>query len=167
MPLDQNPQKTVGRLFNVCVRIFCAPNATILLVYLPAEIKMSFIWKDGFFLPKSASSVSRSLAHLAKQSSSVYTTIFVRWKNKTNYLCQISYELSVTIHEISTSWRKKNVKWRILYKRFKHKRNNAMLINMMVETTLLNILKVKTDVDIEVIKRYLFATQNSLKVIIC
>ena len=25
----------VRRLFNVCVRVFCAPNATILLVYIP------------------------------------------------------------------------------------------------------------------------------------
>ena len=48
------------------------PNATILLVYIPAKIKISFIWKDDFFLPKSASSVSRS--------------IFVRRKDKTSYL---------------------------------------------------------------------------------
>ena len=26
----------VHRLFNVCVRVFCAPHATILLVYIPA-----------------------------------------------------------------------------------------------------------------------------------
>ena len=32
----------VRQLFNVSVRIFCAPNATILLVYIPAKIKMSF-----------------------------------------------------------------------------------------------------------------------------
>ena len=30
-------------LFNVYVRVFCAPNATMLLVYIPAKIKMSFI----------------------------------------------------------------------------------------------------------------------------
>ena len=35
------------------------PNATILLVYITAKIKMSFTWKDDF-LPKSASPVSRS-----------------------------------------------------------------------------------------------------------
>ena len=39
----------VRRLFNICVRVFCAPNATILLVYMPAKIKMSFIWKDDIF----------------------------------------------------------------------------------------------------------------------
>ena len=35
VPLDQNPHQTVTR--------DCAPNATILLVYIPAKIKMSFI----------------------------------------------------------------------------------------------------------------------------
>ena len=29
----------VRRLFNVCVRVFCAPNATILLVYIPAILR--------------------------------------------------------------------------------------------------------------------------------
>ena len=33
----------VRRLFNVCVPVFCAPNATILLVYITAKIKMTFI----------------------------------------------------------------------------------------------------------------------------
>ena len=37
---------------NVCVWVFCAPNATILLVYIPINIKMSFIWKDDFFFAK-------------------------------------------------------------------------------------------------------------------
>ena len=31
------------RHFNLCVQVFCTPNATILLVYIPAKIKMSFI----------------------------------------------------------------------------------------------------------------------------
>ena len=53
----------ISQLFKVCVRVFCAPNATILPVYIPAKIKMSFIWKDDFFLSKSAFSVSRSQAH--------------------------------------------------------------------------------------------------------
>ena len=52
-------------------------------------------WK--IFLPKSASSVSRSQAHLAKCCSSVYLTIFVRRKEKL-IICQIGHELSVTIH---------------------------------------------------------------------
>ena len=48
MPLDQNLHQKY---------------ATILLHNIPANIKMSFIWKDDFFLPKSALSVSRSQAH--------------------------------------------------------------------------------------------------------
>ena len=60
MPLDQNPHQTVTRLFNLCVRVFCVSNVTVLLVYISAKIKMSFIWKDDCFLPNSASSVSRS-----------------------------------------------------------------------------------------------------------
>ena len=75
----------VLRLFTVSVRVFCAPNASILLVYIPAKIKMSFIRKDDFFLPKSSSSVSRSQVYLAKRCLSVYTTIFVRREDKTNY----------------------------------------------------------------------------------
>ena len=52
--LDQKPAPNsdsfrVRRLFNVLVQVFCAPNATILLVYIPAKIKISFIWKDNFF----------------------------------------------------------------------------------------------------------------------
>ena len=31
-------------------------------------------------------------------------------------ICQIKHELNVTIHEISTNWQQKNVRWRILYK---------------------------------------------------
>ena len=48
---------------------------------------MNFICRnDFFFLPQSASSVSRSQAHIAKRCSSVCTTIFVWRKDKTNYL---------------------------------------------------------------------------------
>ena len=40
----------ISRLFKVCVRVFYAPNETILLVYIPGKIKMSFIWKDEIFV---------------------------------------------------------------------------------------------------------------------
>ena len=55
----------VRRFFNVSVRVFCVPNEIILPVYIPANIKMSFIWKGDFFLTKSASSVSRSQTHFS------------------------------------------------------------------------------------------------------
>ena len=35
--------------FNLCVRVFCATNVTIWLVYIPTRIKMSFICKYDFF----------------------------------------------------------------------------------------------------------------------
>ena len=84
----------VRRLFNVCVLVFCAPNATILLVYIPAKIKMSFI------LPKSASSLSRNVVQAYTQPYSFGGRIKL-------IIYQIRRELSVTVHEISTRWKKK------------------------------------------------------------
>ena len=49
--------------------VFCALNATILLVYITAKIKMSFVWEDVFF-----SSVSRLQAHLAKRKRIGWST---------------------------------------------------------------------------------------------
>ena len=54
IPLDQNPHQRLTRFGCVgfsmyACGFFCAPNATILLVYILAKIKMSFIWKDDFF----------------------------------------------------------------------------------------------------------------------
>ena len=70
-------------------------------------IEMSFIWKDDFFC-QNQHLLLRSQAHLAKRSSSVYTTIFVRRKDKL-IICKIRHELSVTIHELSSSWQKKTL----------------------------------------------------------
>ena len=89
------------RLFNVCVRVFCVPNATILLVYIPAKIKMSFIWKDDFFLTKSTSSVSRSVA-IFPSVVQVYTQPNSFGGRIKLIICQIR-QLSVSVHEISIS----------------------------------------------------------------
>ena len=40
----------VRRLFNVCVRVFYAPNEAILLVYIPAKVKMSLRPQVSFVL---------------------------------------------------------------------------------------------------------------------
>ena len=61
MSLDQNLHQKLTRFG--CVGF----STTILLVFTSIKIKMSFIWKDEFFLPKSVTSVSRSQAHLAKR----------------------------------------------------------------------------------------------------
>ena len=89
----------VRRLFNVCVRVFCAPNATILFIYIPDKIKWASSEKMIFFLPKSSSSVSRS--------QTIYPSVIRSAEGKTNYLSyHIRHELGVTVHEISTSWKK-------------------------------------------------------------
>ena len=76
----------VRRLFNVSMPVFCAPNATILLVYTPAKIKMSFIWRDDFFfLPKTAKVMS--------QYFSVYTQPYSFDGSIKLILCQIRHEL--------------------------------------------------------------------------
>ena len=64
--------------------------------------------KRRFFLPKSASSISPSQAYLAKRCSSVYTTIFVRRNDKTNYLSNRTW--AKDYHS-----RNKYVRWRTLY----------------------------------------------------
>ena len=75
----------VRRLFNVCVQVFFASNASIFFVYVPAKIKMSFIWKDDFFAKISI--IYKSICRdISQHCSSVYTTLFVRQKDKTNYL---------------------------------------------------------------------------------
>ena len=88
-------------LFNVCVRVFCAPNSKILLVYIPAKIKMSFIWKDDFFFVKTGvfcKSIADSLPSVVQAHTQPYS-FGGRIKL---IICQIRHELSVTIHEIST-----------------------------------------------------------------
>ena len=109
-PLSKAKRHWVRRLFNVCVQVFCAPNATILFVYIPAKIEMSFIWKDDFFCAKIGifcKSITGPLSEAKTQPSYSFSG---RIKL---IICQIRHELSVTIHEISSSWKK--VRWRTLY----------------------------------------------------
>ena len=86
----------VRRLFNVCVRVFCARNGAILLVYIPAKIKMSLIWKDDFFAKIGIPSVIQA-----------YTQPYSFDGRIKLIICQTRHELSVTIYEISTSWKEK------------------------------------------------------------
>ena len=72
----------VRRLSNVCVRVFCVPNATI----LPPVSKLASSEKMIFFFAK-IGIFCKSICHnISQHCSSVCTTIFVRRKNKTNYL---------------------------------------------------------------------------------
>ena len=91
----------VRRLFNVCVLVFSAPNATIFLVYIPAKIKMSFIWKDDFFCHDFHSNVAIFLSVVQ-----AYTQPYSFGGRIKLIICQIRHELSATIHEISISLKK-------------------------------------------------------------
>ena len=84
--------------FNVCVGVFCVPNATILFVYIHAKIKMSFFWnaKIGIFCK---SSKKGPLSEACTQPYSFDGRIKL-------IMCQIRHELSVTIHKIFTRWKK-------------------------------------------------------------
>ena len=118
MPLHQNPHQTVARFgcigcINICVRVFCDPEATILLVYIPFKIKMSFIYKDNFFFAK-IGIFCKSIADSLPSVVQAYTQSYSFGERIKLIICQIRHELSVNILEISTSW-KKNVRWRILY----------------------------------------------------
>ena len=63
-----------------------------------------------FFLPKSASSVSRSQAHIASVVQACIQSYSFVGRIKL-IICQIRHELSVTIHQL----KKKNVRWQTLY----------------------------------------------------
>ena len=64
------------RQWLVCVRVFCGPNATILLVYMPAKIKINIIWKYDFFAK--IGTFCKSIAGpLSEAYTSVYTTITI------------------------------------------------------------------------------------------
>ena len=56
----------VYRLFNVCVRVFCAPNATILIVHQDQNelhLKRWFFWKIGIFCKSIAGPLSEAKTH--------------------------------------------------------------------------------------------------------
>ena len=85
----KNRAQKFERLFNVCVQVFCALNAKILLVYIPAKIKMSFIWTDDFFFPKIGifcKSIAGPLSKAKRQTKTFGGRIKL-------IICQIRHEL--------------------------------------------------------------------------
>ena len=107
MPLDQNPHLTVTRFGCVSLSMY-ACGFSVTQMYIDAKIKMSFIWKDDFFLTKSPLSASRSQA-VFYSFVQEYTQPYSFGGRKKQIICQIRHELSVTIHEISSSWKKKTL----------------------------------------------------------
>ena len=89
-------------LFNVCVRVFY-----FLCLKCDNFASLSFIWKDDFFAKIGI--FCNSISHnISQQCLSVYTTIFVRPKDKPNF-CQIRHELNVAIHEMRLVEKKKTL----------------------------------------------------------
>ena len=72
--------------------VFCGPNATILLVYIPAKIKMSCIWKDDIFAKIGifCKSIAGSLSEACTQPYSFggrmqgQSTTEIPWSKKTS-----------------------------------------------------------------------------------
>ena len=97
-------QRCSSEYTTISVRVFCAQNATILLVYIPAKVKMSFIWKDDFFAKIGI--ICNSIAGPLPSVVQAYTQPYSFGGRIKLIICQIRHELNVIIHEISTSWKK-------------------------------------------------------------
>ena len=69
--------------------------------------------KRWFFLTKLASSLKIDCKPTSQRYSSVYTTIFIRWKNKTNYLSNQTW--AKCYHSRNKHELEKKVRWRTIY----------------------------------------------------
>ena len=119
MTLDQNPHHLVTRFgcvgFSRYLFGFSVPQMRqFCLFYIPEEITMGFIWKDDFFFAK-IGIFCKAIAGPLLSVIQAYTQPYSPGGSIKIIISQIRHELSVTIHEWSTSWKK--VGWRILYKR--------------------------------------------------
>ena len=128
MPLDQNPHQTVTRLgcigFSMYTCGFSVPQMPqfCLLTYSPrskwaSSEKMIFFPKIGIFCKLHI----LQYYHDFKSNVAIFPSVVQAYTQLYSFggrikliICQIRPELSVAIHEISTSW-KKNVKWRTQY----------------------------------------------------
>ena len=115
--LDQNLHQTVTRLkcagFSINAWRVSVPQMwQFCLFTYPPRSKWASSEKMIFFLLKSASSISRSVA-IFLSIVRAYTQLDSFGGKIKLIICQIRHELSVTIHEISTNWKK--VRWRTLY----------------------------------------------------
>ena len=110
MSLKQNPHQTVILVGSVSFSMyacgFSVPQMRqfCLFTYLPRS-KWASSEEMVFFLPKSASSVSRLQAHFSSVVQA-YTQAYSFGGRIKIIICQIRHVLSVTIHEVSISWKK-------------------------------------------------------------
>ena len=89
--------KRVGFLCPKCDNFVC--------LYISAKIKMSLIWKDDFFFVK-IGIFYKSIAIPLPSVVQAYIQPYSFGGRIKLIICQIRHELSITIHEISTSWKK-------------------------------------------------------------
>ena len=76
----------VRRLFNVCLRVFYAPNATSLLVCIPAKIKIGFIWKDNFFFFAKIGIFCKSIANPLSEAKSHWMDNWLQLLNQLTFV---------------------------------------------------------------------------------
>ena len=112
MPLDQNPHQTVTRFrcvgFSMYACGFSEPQMRqyFLFTYPPrskwtSSEKIIFFARSGIFYK----SISGPLLSIVQ----AYTQPYSFGGRTKLIICQITHKLSVTIHEISTSWKKKTL----------------------------------------------------------
>ena len=99
MPLDQNPHQTVTHFGCVGFSMYACGFSC-------AKITMSFTWKDDFFFA-TIGIFCKSIAGPLSSVVQAYTQPYSFGGKIKLIFCQIRHELSVTIHETSTSWKKK------------------------------------------------------------
>ena len=108
MPLDQNPHQTVTR-FSIYACGFSVPQMRQFCLFTnPPRSKWISFEKTIFF-----AKIGIFCKSIDRRCSSVYTTIFVRRKVKTNYLANQTWAKCYLSR--NNSWKKKNVRWRTLY----------------------------------------------------
>ena len=112
MQLDQYPQQTLTHFgcvgYSMYACRFSVPQMRqfYIYTYIPSKIKMSFIWKDVFFFAK-IGIFCKSMAGQLHSVVQAHTQPYSFGGRIKLIICQIRHELCITIHEISTCWKKK------------------------------------------------------------
>ena len=78
----------VHQLFNIYVRAFCALNETILLVYIPTKIKMSFNWRDDFLFFAKIGICCKSIANSLSEAKTHWMVNWLQLLNQLNFACR-------------------------------------------------------------------------------
>ena len=99
-----NDSFQVRRFFNVFVRIFCAPNAAILLVYLPCQDQNELQLKIWFFFAK----IGIFCKSITGPLSEAKTHWMLNWLQRLNQLNFVQRHTKVFI-KFSSQWCLRNV----------------------------------------------------------